>query len=230
MRGLLLLLCACGPTARLHDAGPVDTATADAPTCALSPSAGCGAGETCDLDPQDYLRGGTRCRPAGDATEADECRGNDCAAGYTCMRGGDGFSCVAFCRDDGDCVGDGSRCALQVTFDDGQNPNAPVPGGSVCSQACDPLGARGCPPDWACRVARDAQPYTFCQTAGKQAQGGPCAGEVDCAAGFVCVGDACARLCEVTTAGACADLAGTACIAFAVHPVLGGREIGVCHD
>ncbi len=230
MRGLVLVLVACGPTARLYDAGPVDAAAADAPQCTLVPNQGCAPGATCDLDPQQYLRGGTRCRPAGNAMNADECRGDACAAGYTCMSGGNGFSCVAFCRGDADCSGDGSRCTLQVTFDDGQDPMAPVPGGSVCSQACDPLDARGCPPDWACRVVRDATPYTFCQTAGKGAQGDPCSGEADCAAGFTCADTGCARLCEVRTAGSCADLAGTTCIAFSVHPVLGGREIGLCHD
>jgi hypothetical protein len=230
MRGLLVLLVACGPTARLHDAGPVDAGgTADAPHCRLVPSSGCTDG-TCDLDPQHYLTGGTRCRPAGDGHDTDECRGDDCASGYTCMSGGDAFSCVAFCLGDGDCVGDGSRCTLQVTFDDGQNPMAPVPGGTVCSQACDPLTARGCPLDWACRVVRDAPPYTFCQTAGRGAQGQPCAAEADCAVGYVCAGDACGRLCEVGVVGTCADLAATACIAFSVHPVLGGREIGVCHE
>lgn len=229
MRRLLLIaLGACGATGNATDGRPQEIRP-DGPPCVLFPNGGCGA-LACDLDPVDYVHGGKRCRPTGDGRDETECSGNDCAAGYTCRQAGNGFACLAFCSGDDDCPG--ARCALSVTFDDGTDPMRPVAGGTVCSTACDPFTAQGCPPGWACRVARDLDPYTFCETAGAGDDRTPCDVEADCRAGYACAaadrGTACYRFCEVGGGSECP--VGMACTAFGEHPTFNGTEVGVCHE
>ncbi|HVU06002.1 MAG TPA: hypothetical protein VHE30_29835 [Polyangiaceae bacterium] len=46
---------------------------------------------------------GTRCVPAGTATQGDDCTNADCAAGYVCVTGGTGFVCAKLCFSQTDC-------------------------------------------------------------------------------------------------------------------------------
>ena len=220
---------------------PVDGATADpdggerpdaaeeVEACALVEQTGCPAGRACDLDDAHLETGATICRPIdedGDATSLCEVA-EECGAGFTCVADpAGGGSCMAFCAVEGDCPGPASVCEVQLLDDDDQ----PIPGGTLCTQACNPLTSNGCPGSWGCRVQND---FTECRPDGPGRHFDPCTGDDDCDAGYGCVDigsstTVCLRNCRVGVLGVCANIGSTTCTRYADPVVIGDVEYGAC--
>jgi hypothetical protein len=215
-----------------HSDGALDDVDADVDEavedCALVAQTGCDQGEACDLDDQHLETGETECRAIErDGDERSRCADpEECGAGFTCVEDLPGeASCLAFCADDGDCAGPGGACDVQLVTDDDED----IPGGTVCTQSCNPLSSNGCPNQWGCRVDVD---HTRCRPGGPGRHLDPCSGDEDCAVGFGCVEangtPVCLRNCRVGVVGVCSQLAGTVCTSYTVPAVIGGVEYGAC--
>lgn len=196
--------------------------------CALVEQTGCPAGRACDLDDAHLETGATTCRPIdqdGDATSLCDVA-EECGAGFTCVADpAGGGSCMAFCAVEGDCPGPAAACDVQLIDDDDQ----PIPGGTLCTQACNPLTSNGCPGSWGCRVQND---HTDCSPDGPGRHLDACTGDEDCDAGYGCVdvgGTAvCLRNCRVGVLGVCAGIGSTTCARYADPVVIGDVEYGAC--
>jgi hypothetical protein len=200
----------------------------DAPpaACSLVPQSGCPGGRACD-----FGTGGSHvCRDVTvPGTTDDTCAGaTQCAAGYSCISTSGSSSCLELCAVDGDCApATGSRCVIDVVDGNGQ----PIPGGTYCSQACNPRSSAGCPSAWNCALFDDAAgDYTRCVAAGTGTQGATCTSLLSCAPGYDCVSHdgvtTCLRNCRLGVTGDCA--AGLSCRGFAGGLVVGSVEWGVC--
>jgi hypothetical protein len=208
--------------------GEVDAADHVEEACTLVEQTGCPAGRACDLDDAHLDSGGTTCRRIDeDGDETSLCDlAEECGAGFTCVADpAGGGSCLAFCADDGDCDGPGGACEVELVDEDDQ----PIPGGTLCTQSCNPISSNGCPASWGCRVQND---YTECRPDGPGRHFDPCAGDEDCDAGFGCV-DAggtpvCLRNCRVGVLGVCSAISGSTCRRYLDPVVIGGVEYGAC--
>ncbi len=211
------------------DAPPGPDAGVDAPpvACTLVPQAGCAGGRACDL--ADH--GTTTCREVSSGgIDDDACAAAaQCAAGYSCLATAGQGSCLAFCRNDGDCApASGSRCAIRLS----DGAGTPIPGGVFCSQACSPRTGAGCPATWNCAPIDDAAgDLTRCVPAGTGGVGASCASVRDCRIGHLCVErgatTTCERSCRVGVAGDCTG--GASCQGFTNTPtIIGGVEWGAC--
>lgn len=216
-----------GADAQPADARPIDAAAdaaIDAPpqACVLVPQSGC-AGRACDIADN---TGATACRDVTVAGMADDTCASvtQCAAGWSCIETNDEGSCLELCRNDIDCdPAAGSRCLLSI----------PVPGGTFCTQACDPGSALGCPAGWNCLIDDDpGGDATECIPAGVDDQGDPCNASSECAVGYTCVNHdntrTCQRQCRVGVSGSCSGFAGTTCRGFTSAHIIAGAEWGVC--
>jgi hypothetical protein len=225
----LALVAACG--ARVDVAAPPAT------------SSGAGGGEGCDETPckltlpQCGCPDGQMCAIQGDVVactfEPPGAPGWNqpcdaiCAAGFTCLKTGEGPAapgiCHKLCDDDRDC-GVGGLCALEVT-----GTQATV---AACSVVCDLVALDSCPEDSKCIAAQEtAAPerwYTFCSASGAAMAGDACAVQKDCAAGLFCVGvdaiDQCVPWCHLATP----DCASGSCVALDPPLVVNDLEYGFC--
>lgn len=207
--------------------GEVDAA-AEEEACALVEQTGCPEGRACDLDDANHETGATTCRPIDEDGNATSLCGDpeECGAGFTCVAdAAGGGSCLAFCASDDDCDRPGGACEVELVDDDGE----PIPGGTVCTQSCNPVSSNGCPGTWGCRVQTD---HTECRPDGPGRHLDVCDGDEDCDAGYGCVevgAEAmCLRNCRVGALGVCSGITGTTCRRYIEPVVIGGVEYGAC--
>src|SRR5262245_43711384 len=121
--------CDGGPNcdATCHDITPVD--------CTLVPQTGCPASQACDLTGADD--GSTECRAVtgmGGADSLCNASATVCSAGFTCVGvDADTSVCSRFCGLDSHCTGVGARCVVGLV---NGTTGDPIPGVTVCSNAC----------------------------------------------------------------------------------------------
>jgi hypothetical protein len=110
----------------------------------------------------------------------------------------------------------------------------------MCTRSCDPIHQTGCPASSACGVYREADGakrfFTDCYApVGVGLQGGGCADELDCRAGYLCGdpdgalpgwGRQCMHYCSVLTGNGCP--VGARCFAFSQPVLVSGIEYGLC--
>lgn len=211
------------------DAAPDDPdAGADEACTLVAPQTGCPAGQACDLDDARLETGGTTCRPIDeDGDDSSRCAGErECGAGFTCVEDPDGeSSCLRYCDVESDCDNPGGTCNIELEDDQGD----PIPGVTLCTQSCNPVSSKGCPPAWGCQLFTD---HTRCRPSGPGGHLDPCTGDPDCAVGYGCASSAgqnlCLRNCRVGALGPCAAISGTTCVGFATPVIIGGIEYGAC--
>lgn len=229
------------------DAGVPDAAPPDANNCPASPcdlvqQCGCTPPLACDLNAGDPL-GGNECRAVNaTGTEADECADFDeCAGGFVCVGAGSGTdaSCKSYCASDADCDSPRGQCLIQLSVG-----GTDIPGAVVCSSNCDPTSGApsDCPATWGCFLftidpdgqsgSGDEIDLVDCAPAGAGVQSSSCAGDEDCAPGFLCLdaGGAtpeCLRICN-NVGSACAADPLLDCLGFTDPHEVGGVEFGVC--
>ncbi|MEM9193275.1 MAG: hypothetical protein AAGF12_29135 [Myxococcota bacterium] len=127
----MLLLGGCTAVTDFDGYCALEPSAPDGATCRLSgESCGCAEGLSCQLQ-QDVV---TRvCGAPGVGGPGEPCNpsGNDCAAQHFCIpfNGPSAGICVAYCQDDSDCAGHGSRsaCALLDNV-----------GSGLCLEPCHP--------------------------------------------------------------------------------------------
>jgi hypothetical protein len=179
-----------GPTGDAGEAG-VDAGAPDAASgfaCRVLPSEDAGVTPGCAL--------------AGDGLEGASCNtGQNCAAGFECVRGSTGLGvCRQYCCDNA-CPG-GADAGLAPEFCDIE-PMYGVPATAVpvCLQAPSCLLFQACAsPSQTCTMV-DAMGTTACVAVGPQQVGQSCE-EAHCGAGLTCFGTfparTCAELCDAT--------------------------------
>ncbi len=232
--------CPQGPTDAGEDTADasgedaIDAFVADAhpeaPDAAPQPDASC----TCDPlsqscctaeDACDLTAGSAFCRDVTAAgMQAAVCSSpTECARGYSCMNGAGSppGSCHEFCDADGDCAG-GGLCDLLASASTTK----------VCTTACNPPTAAGCPEGSACQAAPNAEAsrwHTDCRPAGPGGGGAACTSNDSCKIGFACVGAPlrCRKYCNLGAPGGSACPGQDECIALGTG-VLDGTEWGVC--
>jgi hypothetical protein len=226
--------CAYTPNDAVCPAGQICTASgcrtgtcADTPCRLTPPQCGCAAGQGC------YAEGTTRlCETAGAGTGGSTCTTNaQCAAEYECVnfsRTTPASMCSHMCATDSGCGG--GLCIY--TLDDGTGGT--IPGLTLCTHPCDPVNQTGCPAGLFCTIFQEAagamRSFTDCTAPpGGGTQYTPCAVEMDCAAGFICIdggfGPECSHWCRYP-GGTCPS--GAACTGFTDPIVIGGVTYGVC--
>jgi hypothetical protein len=166
----------------------VETASA----CTAVPQAGCDPGDACDFgDPE---TGPFECRDVtANGTADSRCAAaTDCAAGFTCVDGGNGKQmCMRFCDSDTQC-GFGARCVVDLR--DANNTVLPQ---RVCSNACDIESQTGCPTGFGCLGVEDGtQDFSDCAVMGGKLDGQTCANSLECLPGSLCVTVAGAKTCH----------------------------------
>jgi hypothetical protein len=137
------------------------------------------------------------CQPAGAGKSGAQCtQPSDCATGYFCVGktchklccGGDWSGCdsadehcfrgIEYAASDGGVIETGAMICDQINTCDALNPASCNELGYTC-QIVDPTGAQACAPEGT----------------GDEGQACPCKG------GFLCVADACRRLCKAVEGG-----------------------------
>jgi hypothetical protein len=222
--------------------------------CSLLDQTGCPEGYACDLIGSDLETSEPQCRPIHVAgQQGDACADlTECGAGLFCIASGrDGNTCLHYCDSDDDCSGGpGALCIQQayaITSADGGASDADggvasFPGVSLCSTSCDPISAKGCPPDWGCRIAWyvGGQPrpdlFTLCSPRGGGKQGTGCTVTDDCAPGYYCAAvsnggssaKTCVKSCVVGDDSTCSPLLDAKCYPFDMPQMLGQTSYGVC--
>ena len=204
--------------------------------CNLVTGSGCAAPTpACDLgagnahECRQVLVAGTVTSTCNDATS--------CAQNYSCIgASANASSCMRYCASDTDCGG-GAGALCVVTLIDGSNNT--IPGVTLCSQACGPMDATGCPSTWACRLGREPtgqqRALTQCGPSGPGGRNATCSSNDDCQAGFQCLcTDAsctpslqkCKKICNATDNTGCPT--GSSCSGFSPALVIGGKAWGAC--
>jgi len=204
---------------------PPDAAPPEA--CTLVPQSGCsGSTPACDMNDDGF----TQCRAVTAlGTSASHCNTDTaCKAGYTCAQNTGNLNkpgwCTRFCEDDGDCLGEGSRCV--VSFE-GTNGILPAQG---CTNACDPEAQTGCPSGMGCIAFESPEgDYTDCAYMTGYADGHTCSRSTDCQEGSMCAPDywntkRCMQTCVVGSNECYPDY----CASLPGHLDIGGEEYGVC--
>ena len=168
--------------------------------CNYQTQSGCSEDEACwpFVSPGGEIQ--PACANAGTRGAGQSCsEWADCARGYACIDS----KCRHLC-----CGGDWSACAdgdgcirrLALQLDGGSFAS----GASLCYpvNTCDVLAADACAsePGQSCQVV-DPRGSTACAPAGQAEVGEPCSTVVICAAGSMCVADACRRLCRAEAGG-----------------------------
>lgn len=198
--------------------------------CSILPQCGCTdpAAPACDLG----SGSANECRNAtSTGVEGTACPAvTSCAAGYTCVGGGNNFDCEKYCASNSDCMGPRGQCVVQLT--DGTNP---IAGAVVCSSNCDPSTATNslCPANWTCDLFTATymnvdHAIADCRLAGSAGNNVACSTTVACAAGYSCVNtgsNVCKKLCNKTANTGCST---GACTSFTTPVTIGGTEYGVC--
>jgi hypothetical protein len=219
------------------DAAPLPPDAAPPPgMCNLVTGAGCAAPTpACDLGAanehacRQVLSPGTTTSTCSDATS--------CATNFSCIgASATASSCMRYCAADSDCGGTAGALCVVTLVDGG---GATIPNVTLCSQACGPLDASGCPSTWACRLGREPtgaqRALTQCTPSGAGGRNATCADSSDCQAGFQCLcTDAsctpslqkCKKICNATANTGC-PTAGT-CGGFSPSLVIGGTAYGAC--
>ncbi|HVY48322.1 MAG TPA: hypothetical protein VHB21_20685 [Minicystis sp.] len=166
--------------------------------CNYQSNQGCSAGDSCVplLNPDDTVT--PACEPAGSGKSGANCADNAaCAPGYVCI----GKTCHKLC-----CGGDWSGCdtktehcfrALEYGLPDG---GAVQTGAMICDaiDTCDPLVPSSCNElGFTCQLV-DPTGAAACAPEGTGDEGQPC----PCKGGFLCVDNACRRLCKAVEGGA----------------------------
>lgn len=205
---------------RGFDAGRM-TGCTESPCRLVSPQCGCAAGEGCYIN----ASSDRACMPAGTDLEGEGCTAdNSCAPGLLCL----GVSpstgvCGRFCASDSGCSG-GALCIIQL--DDGTG--APIPGVTLCTNACDPVYGDGCPLGIACTIYQEtAAPmryFTGCRPEGTGLAGDPCTNEEDCAGGHFCANSQCYQYCVDDFDCPGVEL----CEPFSPAVTIGGVSYGYC--
>lgn len=188
--------------------------------CKLVPQqCGCPVGQRC----AHFSQGQKGCIAAG-GTPAGAACDDDCLAGHVCVDTGNGAPkmCHRYCLGDGDCVGEGSRCLLDLAdFDEG-----------LCTHACEPVGQTGCAAaNTKCDAGYSDGGYSFCTGVGAGVQGDTCAVTSDCGAGLTCTSVnagplSCYTWCDVDNP-VCPNQQQT-CTDFPDAVVIDGIEYGIC--
>lgn len=201
----------------------------EAPCKLVAPQCGCTNGDMCALNGD----GDRECHAPGDKLADQECTGLfSCAPGLLCTLVSSSTSvCTEYCETDAQC--DGGLCLLQLT--DPSNPNATLPGVTLCSDDCDPVTNSGCPGGLGlgCQLGQQADGamtvFTVCGGAGSGAQGATCVDNEDCAVGSGCFtvsgAKQCLKYCKPAS-GVCGG--GTTCVSFDPQLFYKGVEYGVC--
>jgi hypothetical protein len=208
----------------------------DTPCKLTSPQCGCAAGEACTV--QSYAV--TCAAPGSDVvdqacgtTTADQCQAGAACVGASATSG----QCLEFCETDFDCSS-GGICA--ITLADGPNSTTSIPGVTLCSPHCNPIGGLGCPPGATCELARESSGQTrwfgVCAPSASKTQGTACTqGAGDCALGYTCLDDGtgtdrCLKYCDADLLSGCSGA--TSCYPLqdmsGLPIVLDGVTIGVC--
>lgn len=201
------------------EGGEGDPTCAQQPCKLVPPQCGCNIGRRC----VHTAAGEPHCVPVGGKPATAACD-NDCLAAHVCADNGTGAPpmCHRYCLTDGDCIGDGSRCIL----------NLAVIEENLCTASCDAIAQTGCvAADTKCDVgSAPGGAYSHCTGVGVGVQGDLCATTSECAVGLTCTSVnagplTCYTLCDVD-AGICPG--GTACNAFATAVNIGPTEYGIC--
>ena len=183
----------------------------------VAPQCGCVIGQRCV-----HAASERSCVPVGGKPAGAECA-NDCLAAHVCVNNGTGAPqmCHRYCLGDGDCIGDGSRCILEL---------AGVPE-SLCTKDCDPLLQTGCvAAGTKCDIGTSTSGFTQCTGVGAGVQGDLCDTTSDCTAGLTCTSvnagpNTCYTVCDVDNPTCPAQ---TACSPFNPSVTIGDTEYGIC--
>lgn len=224
-----------GPPPPTRDAGPPPTRDAGRPACSESPcrlttpQCGCLPGEGCYVN-DDRVR---ECAPAGGSREGTACSSfSGCAPGLMCIGTGGVAWCHLHCGTDADCSSGASLCLL--TIDDGAG--GAVPGVTLCTTACSPTAATGCPAGTGCTIYQESMGarrfLTDCRVAGTSREGTTCTSEEECVGGMACIGATggprtCSRWCTMPLGSECS--LGRLCTGLDPPAMIGGVEYGVCN-
>jgi len=191
------------------------------------PQCGCDAGDKCTLD-----GGGDRACEAdeGGAAIGTACdAGNDCVAGAICLGGATTGYCGEFCATDAEC--EGTICGVGL-----ENGGTPIPDVLLCSSACDPGNAGGCPAGLGCVLGQEEagqMRFLFlCNAAGAGTEGASCTTSANCAPGYGCYNNpgACFRNCNVNAPNCPAQICSEITDNVTMQPiVVGTYALGVCN-
>jgi hypothetical protein len=186
--------------------GPATGGSAGGPRCSGPTPNGareCGPGRNCYFDCASFS---SSCVTAGPGTDGSRCtKIEDCGSGMDCVAYSATQSfCKVLCVGDADCP-TGEVCSGALGCAAGGPRTA-----TVCDQPCHDLvtaGASTCGSGFKCGVGCDGgRAKLRCAPAGVF-RSGPCSSDLECAAGFTCVGGACAQACvtnaDCTAGGAC---------------------------
>jgi hypothetical protein len=120
------------------------------------------------------------------------------------------------------------------TLDDGSGGS--IPGVTLCTRACDPVGQTGCRTGAYCDIFQETagamRYFTDCTAPpmGSGGQGAACADVNQCLSGYTCAdpgtGLQCMKWCNRSTMTGCTGL--RTCIGFSPAIIAGGTEYGVC--
>jgi hypothetical protein len=245
--GLLLIAASAGcKGAETTDTDPMD-AGADAPVvildgggdpavppngaslcpagaCNYQTKEGCAAGQSCVPSPDGMGKATPTCAAAGTGLSGAACKGNtECAGGYLCTSPTDGVCRKLCCGGDWTgCPSDDEHCIQNVAIKD--QTGVFNSGAMLCLPVnnCDALEPSSCGvAGQACQIV-DATGATACFNEGTGDSGQPC----PCKGGFLCVKDACRRLCKAVEGGgepSCKEGEG-----ICVHYVRDPEGVGEC--
>ena len=207
--------CTLPPIDPLFSCTPNTAACPQTPCDAVNPQCGCATGAKCAYDAGTSMRG---CFPAGMATEGQACMDLlDCATGQ-CIESNMIGRCYEFCNNDGDCVGPGGKCVVDLMV-----------GETWCSLNCNPLTSTGCIAGTACHALAGNSIFTDCTASGAGTHNQTCMDLSDCAPTFTCAdagtGDRCYQYCLVNNP-ACP--LGRTCVGFVTPLIIGANEYGAC--
>lgn len=186
----------------LDGGGEIATSPDGAPACPgvcnYQTNEGCSSTETCFPS----VANGTAtpaCTAAGAGKDGDSCAQiADCASGYMCALG-EGVCRKLCCGGDWSvCPDPDQRCLQKLSVKEPNGSTVPT-GAMVCVTVndCDPLNPHTCPKaTQACQVI-DGTGAVACVNEGQGEQGESC----PCAGGYLCVANACRRLCKAIEGG-----------------------------
>jgi hypothetical protein len=217
-----------GSTSSSSSGGGDDSCSED-PCKLVVPQCGCAATDTCTLFGDDGTRG---CSPAGTLAQGVECTGTECGVGLLCLETAAPIStCVKFCSTDADCEAPGGLCFYKLE----NGAGAPVPGGTFCTENCDPAVNTGCALGTECQISQEPdgalRHFSRCAIEGLGVSGDPCLTNADCGPTLGCIGQVgdqtiCLKWCHVAEVDSCP--VGLTCSAFSPSIKLGNVEYGAC--
>lgn len=186
----------------LNGGGEVATSPNGVPACPgacnYQTNEGCAAAQTCFPN----VSTGTvtpACTAAGSGGDGASCtQTSECASGYMCALG-EGVCRKLCCGGDWSaCPDPDQRCLQKLSIKEPNGATVPT-GAMVCVPVndCDPLAPHTCKdPNQACQII-DGTGAVKCLNEGQGEQGESC----PCAGGYLCVANACRRLCKAVEGG-----------------------------